>query len=114
MTYYDLDIDPVTIPFYQYNILNEQSVELSKVKNDLKNYGKELGVLSDITLENLIDSHRKLRLLAIELNESKQNVLEQEREKAEKYFHETLKNTNYIKLEDLSKMTLGEIAEKIK
>lgn len=83
-------------------------------KQLLEEYSKEIfgNLSSNITLVNLIESHRTLRQLNIEWN----GAFSEEREKGYKNGYEwAVKNAaeNTIMLEDLRKMTLQEIANLI-
>lgn len=79
-------------------------------KNLLKEYSKELGLFSDLTLEELIGSHKHLR----ELNKNNlQNWREElvsgfEMGKAQGYT--VITEQEYIKVSTLREMTIAELA----
>jgi hypothetical protein len=78
----------------------------------LDEYRKELGVV-EMTIQNLISSHRFLRSEASEDRKSKQDGWNTGFEVGKKLAYEEVKNNQFINVDDLRKMTLEEIMERI-
>lgn len=79
------------------------------MNNMLLNYSREIGV--EITLESLIDSHRRLRELNIS---SRDEILKEAKEiyeRTARIARENVENGEYIAVEKLKAMTLIEIVD---
>lgn len=79
----------------------------------LKEYSKEIfgpGHEDDLSLKDLIDSHRHLRQLNLETNETRLQAREEGYNIGIKQGLEQI-NSEYIKIADLKNMTLGQITQ---
>ena len=85
--------------------------ELLKADELLKAYSKELRVHSDysMTLEELIESHRSLR----ETNKVYLTQFNEELNRSVKHFVNMTITDQYVRWDELDKMTLAEIALRI-
>ena len=74
-------------------------------------YGKEIGQISDLTVNDLIDSHRRLR----ELNSRRWKEYQNEQRSGYARGYENGKNIalkcDYLSREDLKAMTITELIE---
>mgnify|MGYP000844013108 CR=1 FL=1 len=73
----------------------------------IKDYGLEFGV-SNLTLDQLIDSHREIRLARLE---TQNEFLARVKEACERASKITL-DSNWIKIEDLKKLTFEEFVNR--
>lgn len=75
----------------------------------IREYGSEFGD-SDLTVDELIDSHREIRIARLETQQEFEARVKKACELATKM---TL-DSNWIKIEDLKKMTLEELVDLVK
>lgn len=75
----------------------------------LTEYAKEIGLENCFTLQNLIDSHRRLRDMSKDYRENIQSYYLQAIENGKKLGYQTVLEQEYISVEKLKKMTLIEI-----
>lgn len=86
---------------------------MKTTKQRLKEYSEEIGLdYLPFTLESLIQSHKYLRSLNLELTETRMKIFRQAYETGYNEGIETFKNLNFS-LADLKRMTIGEICKMI-
>ena len=78
----------------------------------LEDYGKEVGV--DFTLEQLIESHRRLRNMNIENNTERLKELANARKIGMEQGYEAITNEEYIKVSVLKTMSVHEMVDFLK
>lgn len=77
----------------------------------VKEYGASLGsVCKDMTVQELIDSHRTIRAHNIEYMTNNRAVINAEVAHRVKIENEYLRTAVYVKVTDLAKMSLAEIS----
>jgi uncharacterized protein YlaI len=79
---------------------------------ELKTYAREIGVES-MTLVSLIDSHRHLRNQALKSNDELRHEINECRERVAASTRASIQHGEYISVEKLRTMNLGEIAKLI-
>jgi hypothetical protein len=83
----------------------------SHVENLLQEYAAEIGLHGTLTLENLIDSHRRLRERAQVSNEKLRQEMKRGFDAGYKNGVEQATKFNYLSREALRNMTLAKLAE---
>lgn len=83
-------------------------MSLCKCNQLLSDYAKEIGV-GELSLEELIVSHRRLRSLNLENYELQRKFIDEAVKRAEK----EIRDANWVRWEDLKKMSMFDIANKI-
>ena len=78
----------------------------------LEDYSKEVGV--DFTLEQLIESHRRLRNMNLENQTVRLQELANARIAGEKQGYDIVTNGEYVKVSILKNMSVGEMVDFLK
>lgn len=81
------------------------------MKDQLKNYSEEIGLRSPFTLETLIESHKRLRAMAVEKNAKELSDFHALREAAAQKMAKEATDNGWFSKERLKSMTLSEISE---
>lgn len=83
-------------------------MSLCKCNSLLSDYAKEIGV-GELSLEELIVSHRRLRSYNLENYELQRKLIDEAVKRAEK----EIRDANWVRWGDLKKMSMFDIANKI-
>lgn len=86
---------------------------MKNIEEKLAEYSSSLGLHDSMTIDSLIASHRHLREKNVETNVAFRESIQAAIDKAEKDAYEYALTHNYINVEDLALMTIGEISELI-
>ena len=75
----------------------------------ISKYGKEFRYLTELTDDELIASHRELRLIHQKQNQEQNKTLDEARRDAEEKIIEYAKNNNMYTIEQLRNLTVSEL-----
>ncbi|VTU43046.1 MULTISPECIES: hypothetical protein [unclassified Variovorax] len=82
---------------------------IEEVWEQLRRYGEEMDLTGALTLQQLIDSHRSLRAAASQSNDERRQVIGDARNRAIEAAKQEVLHGEYVSMQRLSTMTVGEI-----
>ena len=84
---------------------------MSSDKKLLADYSKSIGMVGSMTVAQLIDSHKRLREMAIETNEARRDTLQKAWDYGAKMAQEQAISYGWFSRERLRAMSIGELAD---